>query len=76
VRRPVSTHEEIRRLCGLTQAELAEKAGYARAYVARVECGDAQPSASYREAIARALNVPEKMIFGRSDKAVVRGASP
>jgi transcriptional regulator with XRE-family HTH domain len=63
VRRAISRHEEIRRSCGLTQAELAERTGYARGYVARVEVGDANPSARYRKAIARALRVPEELIF-------------
>ena len=66
MRRAVTPHEEIRRRCGLTQAELAARAGYARAYVARVECGDARPSARYRAAIARALSVPEELIFGQA----------
>jgi transcriptional regulator with XRE-family HTH domain len=63
VRRAISRHEEIRRRCGLTQAELAARAGYARAYVSRVEIGDAKPSARYRAAIAKALHVPEALIF-------------
>jgi transcriptional regulator with XRE-family HTH domain len=63
VRKAISAHEEIRRRSGLTQAELASRAGYARSYISRVEGGDAKPSARYRAAIARELRVPEDLIF-------------
>jgi transcriptional regulator with XRE-family HTH domain len=63
MRRAISTHEEIRRRSGLTQAELASRAGYSRAYLSRVEIGDAKPSARYRAAIARVLRVPQELIF-------------
>jgi transcriptional regulator with XRE-family HTH domain len=59
----ITAHEEIRRRRRLTQAELARRAGYSRAYVSRVELGDAEPSARYRAAIARVLEVPEELIF-------------
>jgi len=79
VRRTVSAHEQIRRRAGLTITALAERSGYSRPYVSLVEGGLQKPSARYRATIAKALDVPEELIFGQSANETAPGekeASP
>ena len=54
----------LRRRAGLTQAELAEKAGISRATLARVELAEVDPAASTLRALARALGVTVNDLFG------------
>ena len=58
--------ERIRALrdrCGLTQEGLAEKAGLSRGYIARLETGRQDPSATTLAAIAKALHVRVAKLF-------------
>lgn len=48
----------LRRAQGWSQAVLAEKAGLAREYVARLELGQHDPSLSTIVKLAKALKVP------------------
>jgi DNA-binding XRE family transcriptional regulator len=64
VRRSITPHETFRRSAGYTVTGLARALGFSHAYVSRVEGGQLQPSARYREALARLLRVPEDLIFG------------
>ena len=44
-------------IAGLTQEELAQKAGISRAHVTRIERGTAKPSVPVAKKLARILNV-------------------
>ena len=44
-------------IAGLTQEELAQKAGISRAHVTRIERGSAKPSVPVAKKLARILNV-------------------
>jgi transcriptional regulator with XRE-family HTH domain len=50
---------------GLTQAELAARAGYARPTLSRIETGDLKAWPRFRRAVAEAIGAPEAVIFGR-----------
>jgi transcriptional regulator with XRE-family HTH domain len=67
VRRTISEHEQIRRRRGLTITELARRAGFSRPYMSRVEGGLQKASPRYRSAVAKALGVPEELIFGERE---------
>jgi transcriptional regulator with XRE-family HTH domain len=54
---------ELRLLTGLKQDEFAEKCGFARSYMSRVETGGANPSLDAIQTIASALRVPVKDLF-------------
>ena len=64
VMQSISEHERYRRLRGLSITELARAINRSRPYVSRVEGGYEKPSADYRAAVARVLEVDEKLIFG------------
>jgi transcriptional regulator with XRE-family HTH domain len=69
----ISTHEEFRRRRGFTVTELARAIDFSHAYVSRVEGGDLRPSARYRAAVAKALRVPEDVVFDvEREKVAVR----
>jgi transcriptional regulator with XRE-family HTH domain len=60
----MATHEKLSRRLkqyrearGWTQAQLAERAGFSRAYVARLEIGRHDPTLSTLETLAKALRV-------------------
>ena len=60
----MSSHErlsmrlkKLREARGLTQEQLAEKAGFSRAYIARLEIGRHDPALSTLEKLAKALKV-------------------
>ncbi|MEW6417250.1 MAG: helix-turn-helix transcriptional regulator [Nitrospirota bacterium] len=55
--------KERRNKLGLTQAELAKKAGTAREYVVEIERGKAIPRASMIAKLANALRVRESYFF-------------
>jgi len=59
---PVKIRERRKRL-NLTQAELAEKAGTARAYIVEIEKGRTTPKATMIARIANALRVRESYFF-------------
>jgi transcriptional regulator with XRE-family HTH domain len=48
----------LRRERGLTQEQIAERAGIGDAYVAKIEQGKKRPSVEVLEAIAKGLRVP------------------
>ncbi|WP_284620658.1 helix-turn-helix domain-containing protein [Aquabacterium humicola] len=54
---------ELRLAAGLKQDEFAEKCGFARSYMSRVETGGANPSLDAIQTIATALRVPVKDLF-------------
>jgi len=54
---------ELRRATGLKQDEFAEKCGFARSYMSRVETGGANPSLDAIQTIATALHVPVRDLF-------------
>lgn len=56
--------KRIRRSQGLSQIELAEKAGVSQGLISRMERGDANPTLDVIEAVAAALNVPPPLLFG------------
>lgn len=61
-RHPIKALREWR---GLTQAELASKAGIAKLYVSQIETGRRTGTAKTLQAIAAALEVDMDMIMGR-----------
>jgi transcriptional regulator with XRE-family HTH domain len=52
----------------LTQADIEERSGLARAYISRVENGHTVPAVETLEKFARALEVPIYVIFYDGDK--------
>jgi transcriptional regulator with XRE-family HTH domain len=52
------TLKQVREAKGLTQTELAKKAGVSRAYVFRLEAGGADPTVGLLQRLAKALGVP------------------
>ncbi|HEV7981293.1 MAG TPA: helix-turn-helix transcriptional regulator [Xanthobacteraceae bacterium] len=54
----------IRKYRGLTQIEVAEKAGLRQGYIADIEAGKKTGSATSLKAIAAALGVPLDVIVG------------
>jgi transcriptional regulator with XRE-family HTH domain len=54
---------ELRHERGLSQSDLAEKAGFQMQSYNRWENGKSWPEPSTIEALARALNVPESRLF-------------
>lgn len=54
---------ELRLAAGLKQDEFAEKCGFARSYMSRMETGAANPSLDAIQTIATALRVPVKDLF-------------
>src|SRR5215467_7370674 len=54
---------EQRRLAGLSQAQLAERVGFATETISRMETGAAMPSLARIDSIARALDVDLAELF-------------
>ncbi len=61
---------QLRERTGVSQEAFADRCGYARSYMSRVERGLANPSLDAIETFAGALNVPASELF------VVPVASP
>ena len=53
----------LRKAAGMSQEAFADKCGFARSYMSRVERGKGNPSLDAVEAIAGALKVPPKTLF-------------
>jgi ribosome-binding protein aMBF1 (putative translation factor) len=53
----------LRLSAGLSQAQLAERAGTSQSHIARIELGQNDPSTEVVVRIARALNVDEAVAF-------------
>ncbi|MFD4406989.1 helix-turn-helix domain-containing protein [Nocardia sp. NPDC058499] len=60
---------QIRKTRGLTQAQLSQKAHVGRAYLARVESGDASASTVWLAQVAQALGVDSSRLSGPQDSA-------
>ncbi len=56
--------KEIRSQRGLSQEELAERAGISQNHLSQIECGKRQPSMAVAEALVIALNIPISDILG------------
>ncbi|GAB1843320.1 hypothetical protein MyNCGM152_40840 [Achromobacter xylosoxidans] len=54
---------ELRRAAGFTQEEFAERCGYVRTYMSRIETGGANVSLDAIDVIAHALKVPVAALF-------------
>lgn len=54
---------ELRRVSGLSQEAFADKCGFARSYMSRIERGGANPSLDAIQTLADALRVPVKQLF-------------
>lgn len=54
---------QLRIATGLKQDEFAEKCGFARSYMSRIETGGANPSLDAVQTIATALRVQVKELF-------------
>lgn len=55
--------KELRRERGITQEDLADKCGYTRAYMSRIETGAARLSIDVIEVLGTALRMPLSEIF-------------
>jgi transcriptional regulator with XRE-family HTH domain len=64
---------QLRAEAGLTQDELAERAGIFRTYMSRVETGEANPTLTIVHALAGALGVEVQRLFDPVDTAVQPG---
>jgi transcriptional regulator with XRE-family HTH domain len=53
----------LRKAAGLSQEEFADKCGFARSYMSRIERGAANPSLDAIETLAAALKVPVVKLF-------------
>ena len=68
---------QARRKLGLTQHELASRAGLHRTYISDVERGKRNVSLQIIERLAEALNVPVGTLFtGSSDKSSLVAMKP
>ena len=54
---------ELRERTGLSQEAFADKCGYARSYMSRLERGQGNPSLDAIEVLAAALKVPVSAMF-------------
>lgn len=54
---------ELRRETGLSQEEFAERCGFARTYMSRIETGGANPSLDAVQTLASALGTPVGELF-------------
>lgn len=54
---------DLRRATGLSQEEFAEKCGFARTYMSRIETGGANPSLDAIQTLATALKTPIDELF-------------
>jgi transcriptional regulator with XRE-family HTH domain len=63
--------KELRLATGLSQEAFADKCGFARTYMSRIETGMANPSLDAIETLATGLKVPVDVLF-KLDAAVLR----
>ena len=54
---------ELRLVSGLSQEAFADKCGFARSYISRIERGGANPSLDAIQALANALKITVKQLF-------------
>lgn len=55
--------KRLRQAAGLSQEAFADRCGFARSYMSRIERGGANPSLDAVEVLATALNVPVSALF-------------
>lgn len=55
--------KELRQAAGLSQEAFADRCGFARSYMSRIERGGANPSLDAVEVLATALGVEVKLLF-------------
>jgi transcriptional regulator with XRE-family HTH domain len=55
--------KQLRQAAGLSQEAFADRCGFARSYMSRIERGSANPSFDAVEVLATALNVPVATLF-------------
>ena len=60
----------LRKAVGLSQEDLADRCGFARSYMSRIERGKANPSLDAVETLAGALRVSVWTLFGGEDAVV------
>lgn len=58
-----------RELRGLTQTDLAERCGWEKTKICKIELGEQEPRATEIEAIAKALDLTMPEFYGAEDKA-------
>lgn len=70
--------KELRLASGISQEAFADKCGYARSYMSRIERGLANPSLDFVEVVAIALKVDVKALFETAGAALptVKAKSP
>ena len=66
--------KELRAACGMTQEDLAERAGFFRTYVSRLETGAANPTFDALLVLAEALRVKPADLFEPPEDVVQRRA--
>ncbi|RYF59718.1 MAG: XRE family transcriptional regulator [Comamonadaceae bacterium] len=54
---------DLRRASGMSQEEFADKCGFARTYMSRIETGGANPSLDAIQVLATALRIPVATLF-------------
>ena len=54
---------ELRKATGISQEEFADRCGFARSYMSRIERGGANPSLDAIEVLSKALQVEIKDLF-------------
>lgn len=64
----------LRKASGVSQEAFADKCGFARSYMSRIERGGANPSLDAIETIASALNVPVNELFLDNSKQKLNSA--
>lgn len=60
---------ELRKASGLSQEAFADKCGFARSYMSRVERGGANPSLDAIQVIADGLGIPVERLFEAQQQA-------
>jgi len=55
--------KQLRLAAGLSQEAFADRCGFARSYMSRIERGNANPSLDAVEVLATALNVPASALL-------------
>ena len=63
----------LRQASGLSQEAFADKCGFARSYMSRIERGLSNPSIDALEALAGALGVPISHLFDKPNSVAPRG---
>jgi transcriptional regulator with XRE-family HTH domain len=68
--------KELRHACGLSQEAFADRCGFARSYMSRVERGGANPSLDAVDVLAQALGVEPSALFTDDAPDAAAGCGP